>query len=147
MNAAFVLEVLETFRLLAPKFEETVDTTVKQWIVLTKPLVCPDRFRRVYDQALALRTAHRMKLAGVGVTIEDPLDGIGDIALGNFMRVNNYSEGQTAIGFNHNIGQYLEDDAELALTEYGIQYMTLRDSMIVPIISSGATVQRRRRRG
>ena len=95
------------------------------------------RFAHLYNQAAALLTAHRMKLAGLGIAEEDPMAGIGQIGVGNLTRVASYSEGETAISFNTNLSQLTDKDAELALTIYGIQYLTLRNMRIMPIISAG----------
>jgi len=53
------------------------------------------------------------------------------------MRVASYSEGETSISFNSNMGQLTEKDAELALTKYGIQFLSLRRMRIMPITSAG----------
>jgi len=130
--------VLSILRLVASEFAEVDDDTVHLWIELTEPLVSRRRFGRLHSQALALLTAHRMKLANVGGSAaDDPLAELGKIGMDNFLRVNSYKEGQTSITFNHDqAAQNLETDAELALTEYGIQYLTLRRMRIVPIVSA-----------
>ena len=130
--------VLSIFRIFAPEFKEIEDDVVNVWIELTEPLVNRRRFGRLHSQALALLTAHRMKLAHSGVSTEDdPLASIGNIGLGNFLRVGSFKEGQTSISFNHDqTALCKESDAELALTEYGIQFLTLRRMRIVPIVSS-----------
>ena len=138
MTLMDVTVVLSIFRLIAPEFKEVEDDIVKQWIYLTVPLVSRDRFRTVYEQALALLTAHRMKMAGVGQEGDDPIGDIGDIGIGNFMKVSSYKEGQTSISFDHNVGEYTGTDAELGLTEYGIQYLTLQRKKVMPIVSAGA---------
>jgi len=125
-------------RLVAPEFSGVADETVADWINLTSPLVGRRKFGGLYEQALALLTAHRMKLANVGAPVgEDPLGDIGGIGAGNLMRVANYSEGEVSIGFNGNMTQYTAADAELALTPYGIQYLNLRRMRIIPIVSAG----------
>ena len=130
--------ILSIFRVVAPEFKPVEDDKVKGWIALTAPLVSRRRFTNLHDQALALLTAHRMKMVQVNVNpADDPLAVIGNIGLGNFMRVGSYSEGKTSISFNHNIAQYTATDAELGLTEYGIQFLTLRRKRIVPIVNAG----------
>jgi len=130
--------VLRVFRIVAPAFSAISDDEVLAWIELTSPLISQRRFKHLWSQALALLTAHRMKMANVGVADGgDPLADVSGIGVGNLMRVANYSEGQVSLGFNTNIGQYTETNAELALTEYGIQYLSLRRMRIVPIVSAG----------
>ena len=130
--------VLKIFKLVAAEFSQVSDTEVKKWIELCLPFVSKRRFNTLYHQALALLTAHRMKLANVGVKRgDDPLEDINAISVGNAMRVASYSEGSTSVSFNNNISQYKETDAELALTTYGVQYLTLRRMRIMPITSAG----------
>ena len=119
------------------EFADVSDGDVKQWIELTLPLVSRRRFAHLYNQAVALLTAHRMKMAGLGITTGDPLADISQMGVGNLTRVASYSEGETSISFNQNLSQLTDKDAELALTVYGIQYLTLRNMRIMPIISAG----------
>ena len=135
-----VTPVLVVFRLVAPEFSGINEETVSQWIELTALLVSRKRFGMLWKQALALLTAHRMKMANVGVApADDALADVTGISVGGLMRVANYSEGETSIGFNSNIAQYADTDAELALTPYGIQYLSIRRRRIMPIISAGET--------
>jgi len=83
-----------------------------------------------------------MKMSNVGAAEADPISDIGDIGIGNFIRVGKFSEGQVSIGFNHNIAQYTMSDAELALTEYGIQFLTLRRMRIIPVVSAAEPLGR-----
>jgi len=130
--------VLRIFRIMATEFSAIADDVVLAWIELTAPLISQRRFKNLWAQALALLTAHRMKMANAGVGEGgDPLADVGGIGVGNLMRVSNYSEGQVSLGFNNNIAQYTETNAELALTEYGIQYLSLRRMRIAPIVSAG----------
>lgn len=125
---------LKTFRVLATEFAAVDDETVNGWLELTAPLVSRRRFKKLYDQALALLTAHRMKVSGAFDETEEGDGGMGGIAAG--LRVSSYSEGSTSVSFNNSVSM-LEDDAELTLTAYGTQYRTLLRMVIVPIMSSG----------
>ncbi len=130
--------VLKTFRIMASEFSTVSDDEVMSWIELTAPLISKRKFMNLWAQALALLTAHRMKVANAGAPGgSDPLQDVGGIGVGNLMRVANYSEGEVSIGFNNNIQQYTETNAELALTPYGIQYLSLRRMRIMPITSAG----------
>jgi hypothetical protein len=131
-----VTPILQTFRMVAPEFNAVPDEDVAAWVELTAPLASKRKFRNLWVQALALLAAHRMKMANAGVS-GDPLEDVGGIGVGNLMRVTNYSEGEVSLGFNSNALQYTETNAELALTPYGVQYLSLRRMRIMPITSAG----------
>ena len=66
--------------------------------------------------------------------------GRGDNSMGKVddaLRVSSYSEGDVSIGFSVSQGNNMSVDAEYALTIYGIQYLSIRRSKIIPIISAG----------
>jgi hypothetical protein len=135
-------DTLTIFRLIAPEFKDIPDETVMAWITLTEPFVSKRRFRKLYHQALALLTAHRMKLAGVSVVSgDDPLADVGNIGIAGLMRVGSFSEGETSIGFNTNYTQFADINAELSLTPYGIQYLTIL-RLIMSIVSAGEPIGR-----
>jgi len=129
--------VLAIFRVVATEFDAMGDDAVAAWIALTDPLVSRRRFGKLWAQALALLAAHRMKMANANATGADPLADVGGIGVGNLMRVASYSEGSVSLGFNTNLAQYTATDAELALTVYGIQYLSIRRMRIMPIVSAG----------
>ena len=126
--------VLETFRVIAPEFEKTTNKTVNAWITLTEPLVSKRRFGSLHTQALAFLTAHRMKMSGVDLKDENTKEQLDKIGILMRSGVGSFSEGQTSISLNHNAGTSEED--ELAMTEYGLQFLSLRRKRIVPIVSS-----------
>ena len=66
---------LEIVRLTAREFASLSDETIQSWIELTQPLISKRVFGKLYDQALALLTAHRLKMAGYG---ENDSGTIGD---------------------------------------------------------------------
>ncbi len=84
------------------------------------------------SKPLALLTAHRLKMSGYGDSSQ--LGTVGDS-----LRVNSYSEGETSIGFSVNQQTNLLADAELALTPYGLQFLSLRRLVVIPIRSAGET--------
>ena len=128
---------LTVFKLVAREFKEVPDLDIETWVELTEPMVSKRQFGKLWTQALALRTAHRMKLAGYGSDPEghDALSEISNLHAGGLIRVTNFSEGDTSVGFNTNVGQYTDSDAELGMTIYGIQYLNLRRMCIVPIVT------------
>lgn len=120
---------IETFRLVATEFSDMKDDAVFQWLELTSPLISKRVFGKLYEQALALLTAHRLKMAGYG----DKAYG----TVGDTLRIGNYSEGETSIGFTVNQATNLLVDAELTLTPYGLEYLSLRRLAVIPVRSAG----------
>lgn len=129
---------IQIFRMVAPEFKPITVAKVNEWLALTEPFVSKKRFGKIWGQALALLTAHRMKMAGVGSKPgDDPLEDIANIGVGGLMRISNYSEGETSIGFSSNLTQYANLNAELSLTQYGVQYLSLSRMRIMSITSAG----------
>ena len=124
-------KTLQIVRLVATEFEDLSDETIEMWIDLTKPLISKKVFGKLYEQALALLTANRLKMSGYG---DSQLGTVGDA-----LRVGSYSEGETSIGFTVSQQTNLLADAELALTPYGLQFLSLRRLVIIPIRSAGET--------
>jgi hypothetical protein len=123
------MTVIEIFRLVATEFKDLDDEKVEAWSELTAPLISKKAFGKLYEQALALLTAHRLKMAGYGDSI------LG--TAGDSLRVASYSEGETSVSFSSNQQSNLLADAELALTPYGLEYLFLRRLVVIPIRSSG----------
>lgn len=123
------MTALQIFRLVATEFADMKDEVVSQWIELTAPLISKRVFGKLYDQALALLTAHRLKLGGYG---DSSLGTVGDA-----LRVGSYTEGETSISFSTNQATNLLVDADLVLTPYGLQYLALRRLVVIPIRSAG----------
>lgn len=130
------MTVLEIFRLTAGEFSSVPDDTIQQWAELTAPLVSRRRFGKLYEQAVALLTAHRMKLSGQYDAKGEGAasSGIGSIA--DTLRISSYSEGATSVSFN-NTAADTESCSDLGLTAYGVQYSNLRGMVIIPIKCSG----------
>lgn len=122
-------DAVKIFRMVATEFETLDDDTVKSWIDLTAPLISRKVFGKLYAQALALLTAHRLKMAGQG---NNRYGTVGDS-----LRIGSYTEGSTSISFSVSQGTNLTVDAELALTQYGLEYLTLRRLVVIPIRSAG----------
>ncbi len=120
---------LEIFRMVATEFAAVADEEVFKWMGLAMPFISKKRFGKSYDHAIAYLTAHKMKMSGLG----DNSMGKVDDAL----RVNNYHEGDASIGFSVSQANNMSVDAEYALTTYGLQYLQIRRTRIIPIISAG----------
>lgn len=127
---------LAVFRMVAPEFSEVDDSDVNIWLDLTAPLVSRKRFGKMYEQALALLTAHRMKTANVGSDESGGFDSVG--GTGAAFKVASYSSGGESVSFNNSaLTAKLSPDAEYSQTSYGVQYLTLRDLYSVSIINAG----------
>lgn len=124
-----MMKALQIFRLVATEFQSLNDDTVENWLDLTSPFISKKRFGKLYEQALALLTAHRLKMAGYG---DSDLGTVGDS-----LRVASYSEGETSVSFSANQQTNLLADAELALTSYGLEFLSIRRMVIIPIRSAG----------
>lgn len=133
MQSADISAVIKIFRIMAAEFQDVGDDVVSQWIELTSPFVSKKRFAKLYTQALALLTAHRMKLAGLSPV--DIANGGTASSVGGGAAVTSFSEGAMSISFNS--ASPLEADSELTLTQYGTQYLSLRRLCVIPIVSAG----------
>lgn len=126
---------LELFRRMAPEFRDVDDDEVCSWIKMTKPLCGKRVFGSMWEQAVALRTAHRMKMAGYPLDSQGVAStGPGSVSTG--FGVASYTEGSTSVSFN-NANVNTGTDAEYALTSYGLQYLQLRRSHVMTIRSAG----------
>ena len=124
------MTALEIFRLVAKEFETVSDDEVNGWIALTKPLISKRIFGQVYNQAVSLLTAHRMKVSGSYASSDEVTNQT------NAFGVSSYSEGDTSVSVNvSNIST--ADDSWYALTSYGLQFLELRRLYIIPIRSAG----------
>lgn len=128
------MKAIEYIRLIGKEFASVNDSELELWVEMIRPMVSKKQFGKLYEQGIAFLTAHRMKMAGVGGGQAE--EGGLQMGIADTLRVASYSEGSTSISFN-NAAAAGTADAELALTEYGIQYMNLRRLVIVPIRCSG----------
>ena len=124
------MEALKIIRTTMKEFADIPDEEVEVYISLVEPLVSKKRFGKLYSQAIAFVTAHKMKLNGLGKKI-----GTGTI--GDTIGLTSVSEGETSVSFSNNQIGNTASDAEYGLTVYGMQFLQLRRGCIVPIISRG----------
>ena len=91
---------LKIFRIVAAEFAQVDYETVNIWICLTAPLVSRKRYGKLYEQALALLTAHRMKIAAVGSdeSAGGAFDDLG--GAGVAFKVGSYTSGGESVSFN-----------------------------------------------
>lgn len=137
------MNALEIFRMVADEFSNLPDDDVvnegkvtqygvKSFIKLYSDQISEKRFGASYQKALAYLTAHKLKMNGYGDT------GTGSIA--DSLRVGSYSEGETSISYTTGQQTNLQVDAEYALTVYGLEFLTLRRNVIIPIVSAGEAI-------
>ena len=128
------MEALDIIRKTMPEFEKVDDDTIKTFISLAEPLISKKRFGKLYEQALAYLSAHKMKLRGLGTSI-----GIGTI--GDTFGLSSVSEGETSVSFSSTQQSRLgEADGYYALTIYGTEYLNLIKWVAIPIVCGGETV-------
>ena len=135
------MDALMIFRMTAVEFADVPDNDIVDedgkitqygvcsFIDLSKPSISKKRFGKTYEQALALLTAHKMKMAGLG---HSEYGTIGDN-----IQMTSYSEGETSISFSSSQANNMSVDGELSLTAYGLQFLALRRTHIVPILNAG----------
>jgi hypothetical protein len=125
------MEAFEIIRATMKEFDCVEDETVNTFISLSEPYVSRKRFGKLYQQALAYMAAHKMKLSGYGST------GAVGAAIGDTFGLASVSEGGTSVSFSNNT-QTADADSEYSMTVYGVQFLHLRRSVIVPVcIRSG----------
>lgn len=126
------MTAIEIIRLIGTEFASVSEENLEKWIEVVRPMVSKKQFGKLYEQGIAYLVCHKLKMAGFG---ENPLGDIGTIGTG--FAVGSVSEGGSSISFGANQASNLAADAELGLTVYGVQYLQLRRSVIVPIHCSG----------
>ena len=127
-------KALDILRTIAPEFKAVSDEEVQKFLALCVPLVSKKRFGELYDQALALLAAHRMKLSGLGVSVIGGSSGEGGAATG--FQLASVAEASVNVSFNTaNINT--ATDSWYALTPYGLEFLNLRRLLIMPITSAG----------
>ena len=129
------MTVIEIIRMVGKEFSSVEDGEVEKWIEMVRPMVSKKMFGKLYEQAVAYLVCHKMKMSGYG---ENPLGELGAIGIG--FAVGSVSEGGSSISFGANQSSNIVTDAELGLTAYGVQYLSLRRMVIVPIHCSAEGV-------
>ncbi len=129
------MTAIDIIRMVGTEFKDIDDDTLDMWLEIVRPMVSKKQFGKLYEQALAYLVCHKLKMAGYG---ENPLGNVGTIGVG--FAVGSVSEGGSSISFGANQSSNIVTDAELGLTAYGVQYLSLRRMVIVPIRCSGEYV-------
>lgn len=131
------MEILDIIRLVAPEFESVSDTELEMWINLAKPFVSKEKFGEFYNQAVAYLVCHRMTIAGLGSVSDEngELGMLTSLATSTY-GIGSISAGSSSISFTNGGGGgagAIDADTELSRTKYGMQYITIRKLVIVPI--------------
>ena len=127
-------KALGILRTIAPEFKAVSDDEAQQFLALSAPLVSRKKFGELYDQAVALLAAHRMKLAGYGRSVVGGSASSGGATAG--FTLASVGEGSANASFNTaNINT--ASDSWYALTPYGLEFLNLRRLRVMPITSGG----------
>lgn len=127
------MTAIEIIRLIGGEFESVSDDTLEKWVEVVRPMVSKKQFGKLYEQGVAYLVCHKLKMTGQGE--DSPLGELGTIGIG--FAVGSVSEGGSSISFGANQSSNIVTDAELGLTAYGVQFLTIRRLCIVPIHCSG----------
>ena len=126
------MTAIEIVRLIGAEFAAVEDENLEKWIEVVRPMASKKQFGKLYEQAIALLVCHKLKIAGYG---ENPLGDLGAVGIG--LTVGSVSEGGSSVSFGANAASMLAKDAELGLTTYGAQFLSIRRMVIVPIHCGG----------
>jgi hypothetical protein len=128
---------LEMIRLVGKEFEAVPDEVIENWIEFVTPMVSKKQFGKLYQQAIAYLVCHKLKMLGFG---DNPLGeefNLSNVGFG----LSSVSEGGSSISFGASQSSNLAPDAELGLTAYGLQFLSIRRMVIVPIHVSGEDME------
>lgn len=139
MKIDSVRKIAAILRTIAPEFKDKTDDDLSIWIELAEPYLSEEKYGKLYPQAIAYLTAHKMSLntpAQAG-SAEEKID----ISVKNTMNVASFTEGSTSISFNNSAvsgGAASGDaDAEYHMTAYGLQFLAIKKRCIVPVMIAG----------
>lgn len=139
MKIDSVRKIAAIVRIVAPEYKDKTDNDLRIWIEIAEPYISEIQYGKLYPQALAYLTAHKMSLNAPEET-EAQGEKI-DISVKNTMNVASFSEGSTSISFNNAAvsggAAAGNADAEYLLTTYGLQFLAIRKRCIVPIMIAG----------
>lgn len=121
------MEAAQALRMIAPEFGAVEDKIIHGYLNLYSPMVSKRKFADKYILAMAYYTAHKLKMMGLGGGEEEQKGIAQNIGVAS------YAEGDTNISYAvpSAVGT-LETDAELSLTAYGLQFLYIRNTSVVP---------------
>lgn len=117
------------------EFNGVSDMEIELWDKIVSPLVSKKQFGKLYDYAKALLICHKLTMAGMN---DSALGELGKI--GNSFVASSVSDGGSSISYaNGGASGNIQMNAEYGFTVYGMQYLQLLKSAVVPItINRGA---------
>lgn len=137
MKIDSIRKIAAIIKVIAPEYKDMPEADLKTWIELSEPYISERQFGKLYLQAMAYLTAHKMALNASAESQE----GEVSLSVKGTMNVASYTEGSTSISFNNSAvssgGGSSSADAEYLLTSYGLQFLDIRKKCIVPIVISG----------
>ena len=139
MKIESVRKVIAILKAIAPEYKEMGEDDLRIWVELSEPYISESKYGKLYYQALAYLTAHKLSL---NAPVEKKEEG-GSISTSvkSTMNVASFSEGSTSISFNNpstsSSGGSSSADAEYLQTVYGLQFMDIKKQCIVPIAIAG----------
>ena len=122
MDAPDIAAITKIVKMVGTEFKAMPDEDISFWIGLQAPVISQKKFGADYNLAVALLVCHAMKMAG---------SSLGTIA--NTGRLASVSEGGVSISFATSTAG-TTGDAEYQLTSYGLQFISIRNRHIVPIM-------------
>lgn len=122
MDSPDVTAITKIVKKVGTEFKSASD---EDMIDLQAPVISKKKFGADYNLAVALLVCHAMKMAGNGDS------SLGTIA--NTGRLASVSEGGVSISFATSTAG-TTGDAEYQLTSYGLQFISIRNRHIVPIM-------------
>lgn len=125
------MTVIEMVRLISgDEFANVSDADILAWEEFVSPFVSKKQFGKLYDRAKALLICHKMTMAGIGDNTA--LGALGKI--GNSFVASSVSDGGSSISYaNGGAAGNIQMNAEFGFTVYGMQYLQLLKTVIVPI--------------
>ena len=125
MDAPDIAAITKIVKMVGTEFKAMPDEDISFWIGLQAPVISQKKFGADYNLAVALLVCHAMKMAGNGDS------SLGTIA--NTGRLASVSEGGVSISFATSTAG-ATGDAEYQLTSYCLQFISIRNRHIVPIM-------------
>lgn len=134
-----IRKVTAILKVIAPEYKKMPEEDLRAWVELAEPYVSESRYGKLYYQALAYLTAHKMSL-NAPVEEKEEESSIS-LSVKKTMNVASFSEGSTSVSFSSPASGAVSSgavaEAEYQLTAYGLQFLAIQKQCIVPIVISG----------
>lgn len=134
------MECADIIRTLFPEFSAVSDETLQTYITIFGPLVSKRKFRDKYNLALAYLVAHKMAMDGLAASDDSSLGtavSVSEAAAYSAAGIASVKDGESSISFSTATSSSSAGSssatAEYEKTVYGLQYLAIRNSCIMPI--------------